>query len=96
MNQQEAGTGIASKNGGFKFSWRLPVVILFAAFIIYACFSGALTSVIIGCVIAYSLNILMSFYERHWFRKFNNKFVTKTRRPICLILAFITWTAWKA
>lgn len=93
MNQQEAGTGIASKNGGFKFSWRLPVVILFAAFIIYACFSGALTSVIIGCVIAYSLNILMSFYERHWFKRFNNKFVTKTRRPICLILAFISLLA---
>lgn len=93
MNQQEAGNGITSKDGGFKFSWRLPLVILFAGFIIYACFTGALTSVIIGCVIAYSLNILMSFYERHWFRKFNNKFVTKTRRPICLILAFVSLVA---
>ncbi len=45
---------------------------------------------IIGCIIAYVANILMSFYEKHYFTKTKNKLLPKTRRPVCMILAFAT------
>ena len=60
----------------------------------------ALVPVIAGAVMAYMLNILMSFYERIYFKKHNNKFAQKTRKPACLIgavftvlliIALITW-----
>ena len=51
---------------------------------------GAATPLVIGCIIAYILNILMSFYERHYFPKVKKKAVVKSRRPVCLLTAFIT------
>ena len=41
---------------------------------------SASVSVIIGAVIAYILNILMVFYERHYFRKTKKPAVIKSRR----------------
>lgn len=49
--------------------------------------------VILGCIVAYLINILMSFYERHYFPHKKNKAVIKTRKPICLIGAIITMIA---
>lgn len=54
---------------------------------------SALVPLVIGCCIAYPLNILMSFYERHYFPKSQKKIVTKTRRGVCLVLAIITLIA---
>ena len=54
---------------------------------------SALTPLILGAMIAYSLNILMSFYERHYFINSKNEAVQKTRRPICLLLAMISLLA---
>lgn len=51
---------------------------------------GAAVPLIIGCVMAYLLNILMSFYERHFFPASKKKFIIKSRRWICLLLALIT------
>ena len=48
---------------------------------------------LIGCVIAYPLNILMSFYERHFFQKSRKVWVQKSRRGICVLLALITLVA---
>ena len=45
---------------------------------------------LVGCVIAYILNILMSFYERHYFIKSENKIVRKSARPVCMLGAFLT------
>lgn len=45
---------------------------------------------LIGCVIAYILNILMSFYERHYFPKAKNAQLIKSRRTVCMLLAFVT------
>ncbi len=45
---------------------------------------------IIGFILAYMINILMSFYERHYFPKSTKKVVIKTRRPICLAGAMVT------
>ena len=39
---------------------------------------------------AYIINILMSFYERHFFPKSKKKAVAKSRRPVCLTGAILT------
>lgn len=53
------------------------------------CFTAA-APVFTGCVMAYIINILMSFYERHFFRKSKKKAVEKSRRPVCLTGAILT------
>ncbi|MGM9597067.1 MAG: AI-2E family transporter [Eubacteriales bacterium] len=53
----------------------------------------AAAPLIIGCVIAYPLNILMSFYERHFFPRSEKKSAKKLRRPLSLLLAIITLLA---
>ena len=45
---------------------------------------------ILGGAIAYLLNILMSKYEQHFF---SGASVAKLRRPVCLLLAFLTLIA---
>lgn len=54
---------------------------------------GAAGSLILGCVIAYVLNILMSFYERLYFPDTREKLLNKTRRPVCMIASMITLAA---
>ena len=49
---------------------------------------GAAAPLILGCAVAYVVNILMSFYEKHWFPK--HPAAQKYRRPACLLLAFAT------
>ena len=51
---------------------------------------GAAAPLLIGVIIAYVLNILMSFYERLWFPRSRKKNAAKGRRVICLILAILT------
>ncbi len=51
---------------------------------------SAATPLIIGGVIAYFVNILMSAYERLYFPKSNKKAATLTRRPVCMTAAFVT------
>ncbi len=57
---------------------------------------GALTPLVLGIVIAYPLNILMSFYERHYFPRSKKKAMVKSRTPVCLLLALITLVAFVA
>lgn len=45
---------------------------------------------LIGCAMAYILNILMSFYEQHYFTKNTSAAVRKSARPVCMIGAFLT------
>ena len=54
---------------------------------------GAAGPLILGCVIAYLVNILMRKYERHFFPKSQKAFVVKGRRPICMLGAFVTLLA---
>ena len=63
--------------------WNGAVEILARAF-------SAATPLIIGVVIAYILNILMSFFEKHYFPKSKKKVVDKTRRIVCMLLAFLS------
>ena len=53
-------------------------------------FIGAISPIIIGAAFAYPLNILLNFYERHFFPKSKNKLVTKLRRGVCVALAFLS------
>ena len=52
--------------------------------------TGAAVPLIIGCVLAYVINILMSFYEKWYVRLFKVDVALKIRRVVCLILAFIS------
>ena len=54
---------------------------------------SAASPLIVGAVIAYVANILMSFYERHFFVKRKEPIWGKIRRPACMALAFLTAVA---
>ncbi len=86
-----------------KIEWKSCFKICLSVFLLYLCitywssFSGfaatlisAAMPLIIGCVIAYIINILMSFYERHYFPKTKNSGLVKSRRPVCMLAAFAT------
>ena len=47
----------------------------------------------IGCVVAYLVNILMAAYERSYFPGNSKTAVVKSRRPVCMLLAFVTLVA---
>ena len=54
---------------------------------------SAASPLIVGGVIAYLVNIIMSFFERHWFPKSQKKAVVKSRRILCLIFAVLSMLA---
>lgn len=92
------------KETAMKLKWNnllkigIGIFVLFLAIYYWQGFSGLLAtiltaakSLLVGGIIAYILNILMSFYERHYFpKKAHVKFVQKTRAPICMIWAVLT------
>ena len=89
-----------------KIEWKSCFKLGVSIFVLFLCihywtsftsFLGlifaAAIPLLIGCAVAYLINILMSFYERHYFPKKTNLVVTKTRRPICMIGAIFTMIA---
>ena len=89
-----------------KVKWDTCVKIGVTVFTLYLCIHywptvgnllsmllGAAAPLLIGCVIAYLVNILMSLYERHYFPKAKNKKLNKSRRPVCMILALLSVVA---
>lgn len=54
---------------------------------------GAATPILVGCIMGYILNILMSFYEKHYFPKSQKKIVTRSRRAVCMVAAMVTLVA---
>ena len=51
---------------------------------------GAAVPLVVGCIMAYVINILMSWYEK-WYTKFWGKtIVMKFKRIICLVLAILS------
>lgn len=87
-----------------KIEWKHCLRIGISIFVLFLCIRywdlavglismviGAAVPIVVGCVIAYLLNILMSLYEKHYFVKSaNKKIVVKTRRPVCMIAAILT------
>lgn len=51
---------------------------------------SAFVPLLLGLALAYPLNILMSFYERHFFPNSQKKAVLKTRTGLCLVFAILT------
>ena len=54
---------------------------------------GAAGSLVIGCIIAYVLNILMSFYEKYYFPNSQKAVVVKSKRVVCLVASLLTLVA---
>ena len=48
---------------------------------------------LLGAVIAYAVNILMSIYERAYWPESTKPAVVKSRRPVCLLLAYASLVA---
>ena len=89
-----------------KIEWKnclrlgVTVFVTFLAIHYWSGVAGIITTVlsaaktlVIGCAIAYVLNILMSFYEKHYFSKIQNQAIQKSRRIICLFGAILTLVA---
>ena len=51
------------------------------------------TPLLLGAIIAYVVNILMSIYERFYWPKSSRPAVIRTRRPVCLLLALASLVA---
>ena len=84
-------------------NWRSCVRIGVSAFLLYLCivywpafsdFAGnliqAATPLLLGCILAYAINILLTFYEVHYFPQTTSAVVIKSRRPVCMLAAFFT------
>lgn len=54
---------------------------------------GAGFPLMLGAVIAYAVNILMSMYESWYFPNSKSQAVLKSRRPVCLLLAYASLIA---
>lgn len=86
-----------------RLEWRsclraaVTIFLLYLAIYYWAAFMkllglvlGAAMPLVTGFIIAYVLNILMSFYERYYFRKSKASFVKKSKRAVCLIAAILS------
>lgn len=51
---------------------------------------AAAVPLLIGCVVAYVINILMNFYEKWYDRLFKVKVARKIKRSVCVIFSFLT------
>ena len=87
---------------GWKDCWKLGVTV----FALYICINywksaaalaaavlGAALPLLIGCAVAYLVNILMTRYEALYFPESKKAAVIKSRRPVCMLLAFLTLVA---
>ncbi len=86
-----------------KSRWKIFLQAGISLFILYLCIHywdslihllklllAAGTPLLMGCVFAYIFNIPMSFYERHYFPKSKKAGIIKSRRPVCMLLAFLS------
>ena len=55
--------------------------------------AGAAFPLVLGAIIAYAVNILMSIYEGWYFPGSQNQAAVKSRRPVCLLLAYASLVA---
>lgn len=89
-----------------KQEWKAPVRLCAALFVLYLAIHywsnlsrllllglGAAFPLVIGAIMAYAVNILMSQYERIYFPSSQNNAIVKSRRPVCLLLAYASLIA---
>jgi len=85
--------------------WKTCLRVGISIFVLYLCISylgfvqntlsmlfNAVLPLLVGCAIAYLINIPMSFYEKIYFPNTKNKLLNKSRRPVCMLLAFLSFT----
>lgn len=48
---------------------------------------------LLGAAIAYGVNILMSFFEKHYMKTTKYPILQKCKRPVCMILAYLSFIA---
>ena len=89
-----------------KIEWKSCFKVGVSALLFYLCviywpkvagfgtavFQGA-TPLFLGCVIAYVINILMSFYERHYRAAVTAPRLAALSRPVCMLGAFLSLAA---
>ncbi len=86
-----------------KSRWKIFLQAGISLFILYLCIHywdslihllklllAAGTPLLMGCVLAYIFNIPMTFYERHYFPGSKKAGIIKSRRPVCMLLAFLS------
>lgn len=49
---------------------------------------SAVYPLLLGAIIAYIFNIILSAFEKHYFPKTDTKAIRLTRRPVCIVLSF--------
>lgn len=49
----------------------------------------AASPLILGCVVAYAVNIPMSVFERYYFPNSKNKFINRSRTAICILVSYL-------
>lgn len=89
-----------------KETWKKSLVVCGSLFLLYLgihywqsvatlakAILGAALPLTIGGIIAYLVNIVMVSYEHRYFPKTRNNFLIKSRRPVCMLLAFCTLIA---
>lgn len=89
-----------------KSHWKLCLQAGVSIFILFLCIHywdsfvhllglllSAASPLLMGCVFAYIFNIPMSFFERHYFPKSKKPAAVKSRRPVCMLLAFLSAAA---
>lgn len=79
--------------GASLFALYLCTLYWSGAVSLFSALLGAAAPLLVGCVVAYLVNILMSLYERHYFPRSARAAVQRTRRPVCMALAFLTLVA---
>ena len=83
--------------------WKTCFRVGVSVFALYLCITywpslvsllGALTHaampLLLGCVLAYLVNILMNFYEKRCFSRMGVGVLGRGRRPLCMLAAFLT------
>ncbi len=85
------------KKKDIKRYWLIGVIALTVCIAVkhFSIITGFLKNVVsasvpllTGCIIAYIFNIIMTFYEKHYFPKRHSNFINASRRPVCTILSF--------
>lgn len=89
-----------------KLDWKTCLRVGISLFVLFLCVHywpavakllktllAAAAPIVLGCAIAYVVNIPMQFFERHYFPGNESKWVVKTRRSVSLVLALVSLLA---
>lgn len=86
-----------------KVDWASCARVGISGFVLYLCVTywssavsllnallNAAMPLLLGCVLAYLINILMNFYEEHDLLKVLGPSLIRIRRPVCMLAAYFT------